>query len=100
MNENARVAQDQEAYQKKYNELVGRYDRVKSRYDELGQQIADNLARRESLGLFIKALKKQDAVAEFDEALWSSFIDYVRVKSKGDMTFVFRDRSEVTVGIG
>ena len=56
-------------------------------------------SRGESLGLFIKALKKQDAVTEFDEALWSSFINYVRVKSKGGMTFVFRDGSEVTVGI-
>jgi len=47
VNENARVAQDQEAYQRKYNQLVGWYDKVKNRYDELGQQIADNLARRE-----------------------------------------------------
>ena len=47
VNENAREAQDQEACQRKYNELVGRYDKVKNRCDELGQQIADNLARRE-----------------------------------------------------
>ena len=97
VSENARVAQDQKAYQKKYNELARRYEETKSRYDELGEQIADNLARREKLTLFIKALKKQDAVTEFDDAVWSTFVESVRVRTKEDITFVFRDGTEITV---
>ena len=97
VSENARVAQDQKAYQKKYNELARRYEETKSRYDELGEQIADNLARREKLTLFIKALKKQDAVTEFDDAVWSTFVESVRVRTKEDITIVFRDGTEITV---
>ena len=33
--ENARIAQDQGEYQKRYNSLVERYEKAKARFDEL-----------------------------------------------------------------
>ena len=45
--ENARVAQDQDDYNKRYNALVERYDRLKAQYDEVSTAISDNKARYE-----------------------------------------------------
>lgn len=57
--ENARVAQDQDDYNKRYNALVERYDRLKAQYDEVSTAISDNEARYEQMGRFITVLKDQ-----------------------------------------
>jgi len=38
INENAHTAQDQEKYQKRYNELVERYTNKKAEYDEVAKK--------------------------------------------------------------
>ena len=48
--ENARIAQDQGEYQKRYNGLVERYERAKARFDEVTEAIAERLAKGERLG--------------------------------------------------
>lgn len=94
--ENARVAQDQDDYNKRYNALVERYDRLKAQYDEVSTAISDNEARYEQMGRFITALKDQEGViTEFDDALWSSLVEKIVVKSKEDVTVVFKDGTEM-----
>ena len=45
---------------------------------------------------FIRTLEAQTVpVAEFDERLWGSMVDYVTVGVDGDMTVVFRDGTEI-----
>ena len=39
--ENARVAQDQGEYQKRYNGLVERYEKAKTRFDDVTEAIAE-----------------------------------------------------------
>lgn len=50
--ENARIAQDQGEYQKRYNGLVERfwYEKVKERFDEMMEAIAERSAKGERLG--------------------------------------------------
>ena len=44
------------------------------------------------MGRFITVLKDQEGViAEFDDALWSSLVEKMVVKSKADVTVVFKD---------
>ena len=94
--ENARIAQNQEEYQKHYEGLVARYDAVKARFDEVTDTISAKGAQSERLALFIKCIKEQSApVAEFDSQLWASMVECVTV-GKG-MTVVFRDGTEVSV---
>lgn len=94
--ENARVAQNQEDYNKRYNALVERYDKLKAGYDEICSRIADNEARREQMGRFITVLKEQDGVlTEFDEELWGSLVEKLVVKTKEDVTVVFKDGTEI-----
>ena len=58
--ENARVAQDQDEYQKRYDGLAWRYDAAKGRYDEVVAAISAKEAQSERLADFIKVLKAQD----------------------------------------
>lgn len=68
--ENARVAQDQNGYQKRYDGLVQRYDTAKARYDEIVAAISAKEAQSERLANFIKVLKSQDEIiSEFDGSL-------------------------------
>ena len=79
-----------------YNALVERYDRLKAQYDEVSTAISDNEARYEQMGRFITVLKDQEGViAEFDDALWSSLVEKIVVKSKEDVTVVFKDGTEM-----
>ena len=84
------------AYALLYNALVERYDRLKAQYDEVSTAISDNEARYEQMGRFITVLKDQEGViTEFDDALWSSLVEKIVVKSKEDVTVVFKDGTEM-----
>lgn len=90
--ENARIAQNQAEYQKRYNGLVVRYDTAKQWFDEVTEAIAQRSAKGERLAGFIRTLEAQgEPVAEFDERLWGAMVDYVTVGVDGGMTLVFRD---------
>ena len=94
--ENARVAQDQGEYQKRYNGLVERYEAAKARYDEVTEAIAERSAKSERLAGFIKTLRVQEGtVAGFDERLWGCMVDYVTVGLDGSVAVVFRDGTRI-----
>ena len=94
--ENARIAQDQGEYQKRYNGLVERYEKAKARFDEVTEAIAERSAKGERLSGFIRTLEAQrETVAEFDERLWGAMVDYVTVGTDKRLTVVFRDGTTV-----
>ena len=94
--ENAKIAQDQGEYQKRYNGLVERYEKAKARFDEVTEAIVERSAKSERLAGFIRTLEAQKKpVAEFDEWLWGAMVDCVTVGVDGGMTVVFRDGTAV-----
>ena len=95
--ENARVAQDQEEYQKRYDGLVQRYETTKKEYDELVDKIEQKEAHGERMRQFIKTLKDQDGIiTEFDDVLWGSMVELVTIgREKRSVTF--KDGMEITV---
>lgn len=93
--ENARVAQDQDAYQKRYDSLVNRFDRAKAKLEKVEHSIAEKQAHREMVEQFLAVLSKQDVVTEFSEDLWYSLIDYVTVYSRDDIRFTFKNGTEI-----
>ena len=94
--ENARIAQNQAEYQRRYEGLVARYDAVKARFDEVTDTISAKEAQSEGLALFIKCIKERSApVTEFDSQLWASMVECVTL-GKG-MTVVFRDGTEIMI---
>jgi len=95
--ENARVAQDQEEYQKRYDSLVQRYEDAKKEYDELVNTIEQKEAHGERIRQFIKTLKEQDnIITEFDDALWGSMVEFVTI-GKERCSVTFKDGTEITV---
>lgn len=90
--ENARVTQNQDEYQERYDALVGRYDAAKARYDEVVDAIAAKAVQSERLWVFIRTMKAQESVLnEFDERLWSSMVDFVTVGRGKEIMITFRD---------
>ncbi len=96
INENAHTEQNQEKYQKCYNELAARYDIQKGEYDKISDMIAKKKAKAEILQGFIKRLQKQERlIDEFDKSLWSSLVDFITVYNKEDIRVTFKDGREI-----
>ena len=94
--ENARIAQDQEAYQKRYEGLVSKYDAAKAKYDETVAAITAKEAQSARLEAFIKVLRERgSAIEDFDESLWGSMVESVTVSRNKEMTVTFRDGTTV-----
>jgi len=94
--ENARVAQNQDEYQKRYDGLVQRYDTAKARYDEVVAAISAKEAQNERLANFIKVLKAQDGtISDFDGSLWGSMVEFVTVGRDKEIMVTFRDSTEI-----
>lgn len=48
------------------------------------------------MGTFITVLREQaELITEFDEALWDSLVEKLVVKSKDDVTVIFKDGTEI-----
>lgn len=87
--ENARVAQDQDEYKKRYDGLV-------RRYDEVIAAISAKEAQSERLANFIKTLKAQDGtIGDFDGSLWGGMVEFVTVGRDKQITVTFRDSTEI-----
>lgn len=87
--ENARVAQNQDEYPKRYDGLV-------KRYDEVTAAISAKEAQSEQLANFIKTLKAQDGtISVFDGSLWGGMVEFVTVGRNKEITVTFRDGTEI-----
>ena len=96
--DNARFVRNQDDYEKKYNELVDRYENVKARIAALDEQITRTLAEKETTAMYIEKLRGlPDTVTEFDENLWQSLLKYMTVYGKDDYGFTFADGTEIRI---
>ena len=78
--ENARTAQNQEDYQKRYDGLVERYEKVKSRYDAIMEAIEEKQAHYENWASSLIFLKSMEhLITEFDAGMWGSMVEYITV---------------------
>lgn len=93
--ENARVAQNQDDYDRNYNELVSRYEAAKTQYDKTCEAIQYRKARSRQMDSFIKELRNQDLIKKFDARLWGSLVDFITVYSKDDIRVTFKDGTEI-----
>ena len=94
--ENARVAQDQSAYNVRYEALVSRFEATKAEYDRVTEEISMRGIRRREFERFILAVEKlPDLVTEFDEALWGSLVDHMTVRAKDNIVFTLTSGMEI-----
>ena len=98
ISENARIAQDQTDYQKRYDELVSRYEATKDRHDEVVRSIKARHAKSERLDGFSQALTAQsETLTKFEAGLWGTLVDFMIVYSKDDISVTFKDGTEIHI---
>ena len=91
-------AQDQNEYQKRYDELVKQYADTKAAYEKTVEQIECMTTRNSLLNSFSKELRKQENIlTEFDKGLWGSFVDFMTVHSKEDIDVTFKDGTTIRI---
>lgn len=96
VNENARIALDQTEYQKKYDGLANRFDRIKERLETVGSAITERMEKREKTERFLTELEKRDGpLTEFNEEDRYSLVEYATVYSREDIRFTFKNGLEI-----
>lgn len=96
--ENARVAQDQEEYRQKEEMLRTLYAEKHERYQELEMLIQDRNSSREIFTNFINRLHDLTGEqTEFRDELWGGLVDHIRVNDRENCTVVFRGGIEILI---
>ena len=96
--ENARVAQDQNAYLKQETEIRGLYLEKRGSLEKLDEQIAERESKRNTLeGMIHTLCGISEAQDEFDEELWGGLLDHICVKEDGQIVVVFKGGIEIGV---
>jgi len=96
--ENARTAQSQEEYSKRYEELTARYEKTKSAYDKATEAKNYKGAKALQIEAFIASLKKtSDTLLEWDDDIWNILVESGTVHRDGSITFKFKNGKEITV---
>ena len=96
--ENASMRQSKDAYQKKYDGLVKRYEKAVSKLKEKTAERDRRSERERAIRIFISALKKQPlAVKEWDEELWISLLETATVHRDKRISFLFKNGTSIEV---
>ena len=93
--ENARVALDQEEYQKRYEELTQRYEAARSQLEIVDEAIKTKQAKRADLEIFLKNLQETSVIQEFDDNLWHSLVEFITVYNADDIRVTFKNGIEI-----
>ena len=96
VHENAVKEQDQEEYQRQYQEVEGELSRLDAEMEKMKTKKADRLLRRNKLQAFMGRLRASDQLAAFDEGMFLGLTETVRV-CPDKLAFVFRDGTEIPV---
>ena len=97
VDENSRVAQDQDEYLARYNGLVERHENAQARLKALGKDRTERMAKADAIGGFMFRLRELEQPLEyFDERLWLEVIDCVMVQ-RDEIIFRFQNGSEIRV---
>ena len=100
INENARIAQDQEEYSQQAEKLDERYASAKKRLDTIAEEQQERAVRREKIGRFLADLQRQEGLlTEFDEGLWRATVESLTVSTENDVLITFKDGSEIPVDV-
>ncbi len=98
VHENATTAQSQEVYERKYGELVRRYEVAMEQLQAATAEKEKRQKRDKELRLFIKALQAQNTtMTEWSDKPWILLLEKATVYHDGRMAFLFKDGTEITV---
>jgi site-specific DNA recombinase len=94
--ENARTALNQTDYQKRYDNLATRYDRLKKGISELSGKIQETQSRKAGVGDFLMAFDKTpDTLTEFSSDTFNGMVNHLAMYTKDDIRVTFRNGQEI-----
>ena len=95
----ATTAQSQEAYLKKYEALTKRYETAAVELERLQNLRTLRSQKDKSMALYIRTLKKQpEVLQEWNDTIWTVMVEKAIVHRNGEITFVFYNGTEMSVG--
>ena len=93
---NARIAQNQTEYKKRYGELTDRFETAASKYEKTQAEITKKQAQKRMMEQFVAKLKGMpDMVDSFDEDAWYTLTDFITVYEKNDIRITLRNGIEI-----
>ena len=96
--ENAKVIQDQDEYQSKYQKLSSTYETIVKNIEVLEVEKLAISKRNKDLQDFISVLEKQDdLVTDFDEFLWDTFVVNVTISKDKEFIYLFKNGAVATM---
>lgn len=95
--ENAKVVQDQTAYQEKYDRYANEYRYLEERLEALTTDLHKKKSQSKSIQEFIHHLSDKDLVTDFDEKLWYTMVDKVVITSKEEVNFHFKNGAVISM---
>jgi hypothetical protein len=100
VDENACTVLDQEDYERRYNDLIERYEAAKERLNELSNIRQGLMTKHQDMTQFLETLMHTgNLITEFDENLWNAMVESVTVYSRGRLVLRFKDDTEITQGV-
>lgn len=97
--EKASKQQSQEAYIRKYNDLVKRYDKAVAKLATVTEERDRKVNRERELRIFIAELAEKPLVLEeWDEELWVSILETATVYRDNRIVFLFKNGTSIEVG--
>ena len=98
--ENARVAQNQEEYSRRYQALVDRFETAKAKLEKIDAEKRERAFKRNQLSLFLAQITERDGLLDtFDEPLWCATVESVNVCSERDIVIIFKDGTDIRVDV-
>jgi predicted RNase H-like nuclease (RuvC/YqgF family) len=98
VNENARKKQSQEAYAKKYNSLVRRYEKAEKRLNATMSERTERINKKREIQIFIEALRnKPESIDRFDEELWTTLVEKVEVSHDKKCMIFFKNGDSASI---
>ena len=96
--DNAAHTQDQEEYNRRYNELADRYEKLKKKLDALMQERDERQFKSDLLSGFLFEMTEFDYLnAEFTDSRCIACLDHVTIYNDGRMVYSFLNGSDITV---
>jgi len=97
IDENALKVQNQVEYLDKYEQLMRKYTKAKTKLDDIENERQRRVEQRTAIQSFIDTLQKQDTPPiEFDEDLWLTLVERVTINADESVVFKFKGGIEIT----
>lgn len=100
MEANTRQIQDQAEYNRHFSEMDTACQKAEKQVKSLEQKILKQKGDKEQVKRCLSVIKQcNKALTEFDLNLWDAMVDTVMVSSGKELTFLFRDRTKISVKV-